>query len=242
MNASSAGLGHTSAGHLPARDQVDTVSLYADAGTATGHPASEESDEPPGSAKPVEENLQLVGQATRRSFRGSAVAAFHPGSGGRAALLWHVLQCLSCQLLATLDHVARHPAGGRDRQAHGSVTVYKSNARGPFSGWTARRSTATAGRVPASIEPFGDGGWYWFDLASGTGDLVLKEAPNGRDRRHLRAGEQVTSKSPPWTSRTSAWPTPRILADNPEAPWTRQGKSLIVDQGTRKVVAERRLR
>jgi galactofuranosylgalactofuranosylrhamnosyl-N-acetylglucosaminyl-diphospho-decaprenol beta-1,5/1,6-galactofuranosyltransferase len=60
----------------------------------------------------------------------------------------------------------------------GTLIVYKSNARGvsqrvdskPISG----KSTTTT--LDLTLEPFGDGGWYWFDIVAGDGKVVVESA------------------------------------------------------------------
>ena len=61
--------------------------------------------------------------------------------------------------------------------APGTVTVYRSNARG-------LRQRVSAGTVAPgqplvadlSLAAFGDGGWYWFDVAAGAADTALVSA------------------------------------------------------------------
>jgi galactofuranosylgalactofuranosylrhamnosyl-N-acetylglucosaminyl-diphospho-decaprenol beta-1,5/1,6-galactofuranosyltransferase len=59
----------------------------------------------------------------------------------------------------------------------GTLMVYRSNARGTV----ARVATEVLRgdiehRVPLPLLPFGDGGWYWFDLVAGQEELTLLEA------------------------------------------------------------------
>ena len=62
----------------------------------------------------------------------------------------------------------------------GTVVVYRSTANG-----TAERvdsaSTESATRprdftFSLTLKPFGDGGWYWFDVVAGRDAAVLEEA------------------------------------------------------------------
>ena len=59
----------------------------------------------------------------------------------------------------------------------GTVIVYKSNARGARQRVEARSVQGSAETVvDLKLAPFGDGGWYWFDLAAGTEQLRLEDA------------------------------------------------------------------
>ncbi|WP_432483826.1 glycosyltransferase [Kineococcus esterisolvens] len=61
--------------------------------------------------------------------------------------------------------------------APGTVTVYKSNARGLRQRVTS--STVQPGRplvADLSLATFGDGGWYWFDVAAGSEETALVSA------------------------------------------------------------------
>ena len=56
------------------------------------------------------------------------------------------------------------------------VIVYKSNGRGVIQRVDAKLLSGDETSIfTLPLAPFGDGGWYWFDL-SGTEDLELVEA------------------------------------------------------------------
>lgn len=57
-----------------------------------------------------------------------------------------------------------------------TVTVYRSNAHGATERMTAISVPEEGWSIELSLAPFGDGGWYWFDLASGSQPAVLEEA------------------------------------------------------------------
>jgi len=59
----------------------------------------------------------------------------------------------------------------------GTVTMYKSNARGSrqrVAGWRVDGSASISEVL--TLAPFADGGWYWFDVAGGAQPLTLLEA------------------------------------------------------------------
>jgi galactofuranosylgalactofuranosylrhamnosyl-N-acetylglucosaminyl-diphospho-decaprenol beta-1,5/1,6-galactofuranosyltransferase len=59
----------------------------------------------------------------------------------------------------------------------GTVTMYKSNARGLRQRVTSWRVEGTAVLAQElTLAPFADGGWYWFDMSGGSEALTLVEA------------------------------------------------------------------
>lgn len=71
----------------------------------------------------------------------------------------------------------------------GTVVVYKSNALGLSQRIDSRRVEGTSSsRWDLTLAPFGDGGWYWFDLIADEDGMVLagaeysvaSDAPSGR--------------------------------------------------------------
>lgn len=72
----------------------------------------------------------------------------------------------------------------------GSLVVHRSNARGTAARVTARPLRDVAEHtIELPLAAFGDGGWYWFDLIAGEGELTLDEAEwlapaQERDLRH----------------------------------------------------------
>jgi len=59
----------------------------------------------------------------------------------------------------------------------GSLVVYRSNARGVAQRVESRRlGGTTTNEFDLTLAPFGDGGWYWFDLIADEERLTLEEA------------------------------------------------------------------
>lgn len=74
----------------------------------------------------------------------------------------------------------------------GTLLVYRSNARGTVARVASEVvSGDTEHRIPLPLLPFGDGGWYWFDLVAGSDELALVEA-DWRVDDHGRAAGTVT--------------------------------------------------
>jgi len=122
----------------------------------------------------------------------------------------------------------------------GTVTAYRSNARG-----NAQRvsSTGVGGDLGADVSldlplrAFNDGGWYWFDLAAGTADLVLEEAswqaPEAAGRARGTVAVSITTMNrPDYCS--------RLLATIGEDEGLRDvvRRVRVVDQGTQRVSDE----
>ena len=221
---------------FPPESGVDTMSLYADAGPATGA-RFKESDEFARNTKPVEEKLHLVGSSSRDVHFDDLLSR-------------HSIRVRAGEQLSLGTYFNAFPASYWRRwtqlrdirlvvetAGHGSVAVYKSNARGTVQRVDgARVDGDSRTEFLLSIKPFGDGGWYWFDLASGAGDLVLKEA-RWEGPPALRAGEQATIQITTMDKPDFCLANIRTLADHPEALELAR-EVIVVDQGSRKVVAE----
>jgi galactofuranosylgalactofuranosylrhamnosyl-N-acetylglucosaminyl-diphospho-decaprenol beta-1,5/1,6-galactofuranosyltransferase len=120
-------------------------------------------------------------------------------------------------------------------EGRGAVTVYRSNARG-----NAQRVAYELVDGPAELvfdlplAPFGDGGWYWFDLSAGTGRLTLREAgwsvPAGRSRTGTGTVAVTTFNRPDYCLALI-----RSLADAPDT-LARIDQLLVVDQGHARLV------
>lgn len=218
---------------FPPESGVDTMSLYADAGPAAGV-RIRETDEFARNPKRTEEKLHLVGSSPREVHFDDVITR-------------HSIRVRSGEQLSLGTYFNAFPAGYWRRwtevrevrlvvetRGHGTISVYKSNARGTIQRVDgARVEGSSTTEFLLSLKPFGDGGWYWFDLASSQEDLVLDRA---RWEGPQTAGPvqsvtiQVTTMNKPDFCLANA----RILADHPEA-LDLAREVLIVDQGTNKV-------
>nr|WP_308813060.1 hypothetical protein [Arthrobacter sp. PAMC25284] len=161
---------------LPSADQTDTVPLYVDAGTASGI-RLRENDELARTPKLPEEKLQM--------FSSGGQAAHFEDLLGR-----HSMRVRSGEQISFGTYFNAFPASYWRRwtsvrdirlvastRGTGTVTVYKSNARGSVQRVDGRHVDGTTTSVfELSLKPFGDGGWYWFDLAASSEELVLENA------------------------------------------------------------------
>ncbi|GAA2037837.1 glycosyltransferase [Pseudokineococcus marinus] len=122
----------------------------------------------------------------------------------------------------------------------GTVTVYRSNAKGNAQRVTSSRVGGDHGSdvaVDLPLRAFNDGGWYWFDLAAGTQDLRLEEASWSTDDGAGRGAGTVavsitTMNRPDYCA--------RLLATLGEDEGLRDvvTRVRVVDQGTQTVSAE----
>ena len=82
----------------------------------------------------------------------------------------HVLQRLPGQLLAALDACATVSGCACSSTVPATVIVYRSSAERHTSSRVTSIGTDERRRpleFELPLKPFGDGGWYWFDLVAG---------------------------------------------------------------------------
>ncbi|MGO1661500.1 MAG: glycosyltransferase [Canibacter sp.] len=116
----------------------------------------------------------------------------------------------------------------------GSVLVYRSNSGGQQQ---RMQSAALTGESEVSftlpLNTFGDGGWYWFDLIAGDGDLRLVSGTWSTDTEPVETGKlslgMTTYNKPNYCVSTL-----QAIADNPDLV-AELDQILLVDQGTQKV-------
>jgi len=214
---------------LPSQSQMDTVPLYLDTGSATGVqlpttgvPGRETKKvrtvSGPSKEVHVEDFLSRFSTSVRSGERVSFGTYFNafPASYWRR---WTTVDDIRLSVTTT---------------GVGSVIVYKSNARGSLQRVD---SVHVDGNVTStfdlSLQPFGDGGWYWFDLVAGSKPLVLDGAEWQSKGDAVTPGT-VTLEITTLNKTDFCINNLRLLAENPEA--LAQVKELIlVDQGTQKV-------
>ena len=218
---------------LPSADQTDTIPLYVDAGTASGI-RLRENDELARTPKLPEEKLQMFSSGgrephfedllTRSSMRVRSGEQISFGTYFNAfpASYWRRWTSVRDIRLVVKTN------------GSGTVSVYKSNARGSVQRVDGRHVEGKATSVfELSLKPFGDGGWYWFDLAASSQELLLESGQWEAPETGAPAGEvtiQITTMNKPDFCLNNA----RILADNLDV-LTSVKEILIVDQGTLKV-------
>lgn len=119
----------------------------------------------------------------------------------------------------------------------GMIVVYKSNARGVIQRVDAKVvSGAETSEFTLTLAPFGDGGWYWFDLSATKSDLTLEEAEWQGDiePRLGSQGGKATVQITTMNKVDYCINNIRALGENLDALESVQ-EILIVDQGTDKV-------
>jgi galactofuranosylgalactofuranosylrhamnosyl-N-acetylglucosaminyl-diphospho-decaprenol beta-1,5/1,6-galactofuranosyltransferase len=214
---------------LPNASQMDTVPLYMDMGTATGiqlptvgsgdgKKARAQSFSSSTKEAHVEDFLSRSSTKVRSGERvsfGSYFNAF-PASYWRR---WTSVDTVRLQVRT---------------QGAGSVIVYKSNARGSLQRVDTRRVEGAAENTfELSLAPFGDGGWYWFDLVAGSEPLVMVDAEWQGPAVESTPGS-VTLQITTLNKTDFCLNNLRLLAENPDALKHVQ-EILLVDQGTQKV-------
>ena len=80
----------------------------------------------------------------------------------------------------------------------GTVSVYRSNARGSLQHVETKRVAGDARtEFNLSLAPFGDGGWYWFDVTAGTDAMRVCRRGMAGQREATAVPVRSPSKSPP---------------------------------------------
>ncbi|WP_326502510.1 glycosyltransferase [Rothia nasimurium] len=225
---------------LPEAVQTDVIPLYIDSGSATG----------------VQLPTRLDGDAAKTIEKAAAQQELkNENAAGSVATTSDVLGRRSTHLAAgkTVSfgtYFNAFPASYWRRwtglksvtlrittEGAGMVVVYKSNARGVIQRVDAKvLEGAETVTFNLTLAPFGDGGWYWFDLTATKSDLTLVEADWLGDiqPRLGEAGGKATVQITTMNKVQYCIDNIRSLGNNLDALETVK-EILIVDQGTEKV-------
>ena len=123
----------------------------------------------------------------------------------------------------------------------GSVIVYKSNARGASHRVDSARIAADSAELvfELPLNTFGDGGWYWFDVAADSEDAVVEaarwearvpaETPRGRATIGITTFNRPTDCATVLGQLGASDTLPEVL-----------NEVVVVDQGNKKVVDDDR--
>ena len=156
---------------LPVDRDLDVLPLYVDYGAAIGISSEEEEEET--SRLPIRDvsstPLHPENILDRRRLRVPAdqrvsFATYFNGFPASYWRMWSVIEQVSLQIRVS---------------GSATVIVYRSTP----DGRSQRVASETTEQDPTGdfcfvlpLKPFGDGGWYWFDVFAGTEDAVLEEA------------------------------------------------------------------
>jgi galactofuranosylgalactofuranosylrhamnosyl-N-acetylglucosaminyl-diphospho-decaprenol beta-1,5/1,6-galactofuranosyltransferase len=121
-------------------------------------------------------------------------------------------------------------------RGEGSMVIYRSTAKGHVL--RADSATISGDELQTvvfelTLEPFIDGGWYWFDLEAGHGELVLEEATWGFETDRTESGTVTIGIT---TFNRPDFCVDQLLNLASDAPVLEiLDEVIVVDQGTKKV-------
>ena len=213
---------------LPELDQLDTIPLYMDTGNAMGVQLSTMNGDTHTDSVPA---ISAAGrEAHAEDFLSRHSTSVRPGERISFGTYFNAFPASYWRRWTKLD-VVRLSVRTRGT---GAISVYKSNARGSLQHVETQRVNSTAtSTFELSLKPFGDGGWYWFDLVGGTEQLILEGAEWQAPGAPVPAGT-VTLEITTLNKTSFCINNLRILGEHPEA-LSCVKEVLIVDQGTEKV-------
>ena len=214
---------------LPPQAQMDSVPLYVDMGTAAGVQIPTTGDTTDREKKPV-----TISSPTREAHSEDFLSRFsmmvRPGDRVSFGTYFNAFPASYWRRWTTVDSVRLSVT----TSGTGAVVVYKSNSRGSLQRVDSQRvegESTTA--FDLSLKPFGDGGWYWFDVVAGVEPVAIRgaewQAPGPAPRRGTVTLQITTLNKTDFCLNNLS-----LLAQDPEALEVLQ-EILIVDQGTQKV-------
>ncbi|MFT4187476.1 MAG: glycosyltransferase [Aeromicrobium sp.] len=154
---------------FPQQSALDAVALYVDTGAAvTLKPSSK------GQAKDVAVSVvQSGGDVNLGDFLSRHSMVVRAGTRVSYASLFNAFPASYWNRWTTVERVTLRVRTRGD----GSIILMKSNARGTLQMLELHRVNGESEvLIDADLSSFGDGGWLWFDLLGGDGDLVLESA------------------------------------------------------------------
>lgn len=217
---------------LPNQNQMDTAALYVDTGSAVGVQVN--TTDGSTSTQSNVTSLAAPGQELHvEDFRSRRSTSVRPGERVSFGTYFNAFPASYWRRWTNVRNVRL----SIETRGAGGISVYKSNARGSLQHVETKRvSDAATSTFDLSLEPFGDGGWYWFDLVAGSAPLVLNHAewlaPGEAPTPGKITLEITTLNKPDFCANNLS-----ILAENVDVLENVQ-EVLIVDQGTKKVADE----
>ncbi len=213
---------------LPKQSQMDTAPLYMDTGSATGVQlptiGGGRTDTPAQRVSGPSKEVHVEDFLSRYS------TSVRPGERVSFGTYFNAFPASYWRRWTTVDSVRLSV----ETSGTGSVIVYKSNARGALQRVDSVRVDGEAvSNFDLTLKPFGDGGWYWFDLVAGSTPVVLKAA-EWQAEGDAKTPGTITLEITTLNKTDFCINNLRLLAENPQA--LEHVKELIlVDQGTQKV-------
>ncbi len=221
---------------LPDAVQTDVIPLYVDAGAATGVqlPTRVDGDAAETFAKAAanqERSLAASSSADAGNLLGRRSTVVSQGKSLSFGTYFNAFPASYWRRWTDLRSVTLSVK----TEGEGMVIVYKSNARGVIQRVD---SAVVSGSQEAvfelSLKPFGDGGWYWFDLDANRSDLTLVEANWLTDAAPRTEAGQATVQITTMNKVDYCIDNIRLLSQNLDI-FDSVKELLIVDQGTDKV-------
>ncbi|GAA2175153.1 glycosyltransferase [Arthrobacter parietis] len=217
---------------LPSESNLDTAPLYIDTGSALSIQLNT-MDGSVSNERAAFSSFSNAKQIHAEDFRSRHSTLVRRGERVSFASYFNAFPASYWRKWTTVDDVRLAVT----TSGSGSISVYRSNARGSLQHVETQRVDAVANtHFDLSLKPFGDGGWYWFDLVAGAEDFVLESAQWLAHEEPREAGSvtlEITTLNKPDFCLNNL----QILANHPDN--LKQLKEiLVVDQGTQKVSDE----
>ncbi|MUN54036.1 glycosyltransferase [Kocuria koreensis] len=230
---------------FPPAEQMDTVPLYVDSGQAAGVQLSTmngalgtDDSLPTGKKKSSDQDSSgssaTSSEAHAEDFIDRRSTLIRAGSRLSFATYFNAFPASYWKRWTSIDDIRLSV----HTQGEGTVIIYKSNARGSLQRVDSRRVTGkTHSTFDLPLKPFGDGGWYWFDLIAGNDTLTLEKADWEGYTDSTSAPGRITLEITTLNKPDFCLNNLRSLAQSPEAMDAIE-ELLIVDQGNKKVQDE----
>ena len=215
---------------LPGERGLETLPLYMDSGVVSS--ATEVSTELSGFGR-SKTPIKLLGSARKvhaDDITSRTSASVRAGERISFATYFNAFAASYWRRWTTVEEVRlRVRTSGQ-----GTVSIYRSNARGSLQHVETTRVVGEAQtEFILSLAPFGDGGWYWFDVTAGTEGMEFVGAEWQTQAERRQTGS-ITLEITTLNKTSYCINNLRILGQHPEA--LEQVKEVIVvDQGTEKV-------
>ncbi|MGG5171218.1 glycosyltransferase [Pseudarthrobacter sp. J1738] len=214
---------------FPEDSEMDTAPLYVDMGTAAGMPAPTEEEARKRGQRPVRLSSSAR-EAHAEDFMGRTATRVRPGERVSFGSYFNAFAASYWWKWTTLKSVRLQV----QTSGSGTLIVYRSNAKGSL---LQVRNVRLEGEQTSEIEldllPFGDGGWYWFDLVASRDELQM-QAAQWQAPGPAPAPSSVTLEITTLNKTDYCLNNLRLMASHPES-LEFVSEILIVDQGSDKL-------